>query len=230
MIGFAAKFRRSAVPHPSRRPLASTPKRFCVSWVIRATSSGVCAKAKGVSEMGKATLGLLLVVVSACTPAPQANLILGSVTPAPARIDAELASVSVEPAGRDRAVDPLPPSLAPLLPPWRAALQDALARKAIFRPGAPRRLSLMVKVLQYAVSGDTLTLFARYQLFENLPGDPIFSADVMTNVPVGSGEDAASALSNRALASRAIQANIVQFLDQLEAFAPQQHTGALLAS
>jgi hypothetical protein len=180
--------------------------------------------------MDKAMLGLLLVVVFACTPAPQANLNVGSVTPAPARIDAELASVSVEPASRDRAVDPLPPSLAPLLPPWRAALQDALARKAMFRPGAPRRLSLMVKVLQYAASGDTLTLFARYQLFDNPAGDPIFSTDVMTNVPLGSGEDPASVLRDRALASRAIQENIVQFLDQLETFARQRHTGALPAS
>jgi hypothetical protein len=180
--------------------------------------------------MGKAIFGLLLVVVSACSPAPQANLILGSVTPAPARIDAELASASVEPASRDRAVDPLPPSLAPLLPPWQAALQDALARKAMFRPGAPRRLSLMVKVLQYAVSEDTLTLFARYQLFDNPAGDPIFSTDVMTNIPGGCGGDAASALRDRALASRAIQANIVQFLDQLETFAQGQHTGALPAS
>jgi hypothetical protein len=109
----------------------------------------------------------------------------------------------------------------PLLPPWQAALQDALARKAIFHPGAARRLSLMVKVLQYAVSGDTLTLFARYQLFDNPAGNPIFSTDVMTNVPLGSGEDAASALRDQALASRAIQANVVQFLDQLETFARQ---------
>ena len=100
----------------------------------------------------------------------------------------------------------------------------------MFRPGAPRRLSLMVKVLQYAASGDTLTLFARYQLFDNPAGDPIFSTDVMTNVPLGSGEDPASVLRDRALASRAIQENIVQFLDQLETFARQRHTGALPAS
>jgi len=136
-----------------------------------------------VSEMGKAIFGLLLVVVSACSTAPQANLILGSVTPAPAQIDAELASASVEPASRDRALDPLRPSLAPLLPPWQASLQDALARKAMFRPGAPRRLSLMVKALQYAVSEDTLTLFARYQLFDNPAGDPIFGTDVDTHSP-----------------------------------------------
>jgi hypothetical protein len=153
----------------------------------------------GVSVVGKAILGLLLVVVFACTPAPQTNLVVGRVTPAPARIDGELAGISVEPASRDRAFDPLPPSLISLLPPWRAALQDALTRKAIFHSGAARRMSLMVKVLQYAVSGDALTLFARYQLFDNPAGDPIFSTDIMTNVPLGSGEDAASALRDQAL-------------------------------
>ena len=39
-----------------------------------------------------------------------------------------------------------------------------------------------------------------------------------------------SALRDRALASRAIQENIVQFLDRLETFARQRHTGALPAS
>jgi hypothetical protein len=58
----------------------------------------------GVSKMGKAILGLLLVIVSACIPTPRANLIVSGVTPASARIDAELASVSVEPASRDRDV------------------------------------------------------------------------------------------------------------------------------
>jgi hypothetical protein len=66
-------------------------------------------------------------------------------------------------AGRS---DPLPPSLVPFLPPRQAASQDALARKAIFHPDALRRLSLTVKVLQYAVPRDTLSLFARYQLFD----------------------------------------------------------------
>jgi hypothetical protein len=125
--------------------------------------------------MLKTMLGLLLPVVFACTPAPQANFFVGNVTPAPARINGELASISVEPASRDRAVDPLPPSLALFLPLWQATLQDALARKGTSRSGGVRRLSLKVKVLQYRVSGETLMLFARCQLFDNVAGNPIFN-------------------------------------------------------
>jgi hypothetical protein len=177
--------------------------------------------------MLRAIVGVLLLIVCACAPASPPELNIGNVKPAPARINADLASLDVEPASRDRAVDPLPPSLLPLLPPWRDALQDALSRTALFTPGAPRRMFLKVKVLQFAVSGGALNLFARYQLFDNPAGDPIFSTDVMTNIPIASGEDAASALRDQRLARRAIQANIVQFLDRLETLAQQQRTGAL---
>ena len=176
--------------------------------------------------MRRRMITLLLLVFPSCIPPPDPGMTLSSVPPATARIDAELASVTVEPASRDRAVNPLPPTLAPLLQLWQAALQDALARQAIFRSGAPRRVSLVVKVLDFSVSGDTLTLFARYQLFDNPAGDPVFSADVMTNMPLANGADTVSAIRNRTLATRAIQANITQFLDQLAVFARQPRTGS----
>jgi hypothetical protein len=74
--------------------------------------------------------------------------------------------------------------------------------------------------------GDTLTLFARYQLFDNPAGDPVFGTDIMTNAPVSTGEDATSAIRNRTQATRAIQANITQFLNQLSVFARQPKTGS----
>ena len=177
---------------------------------------------------------LLLVVFSACAPVPGTDLTLANVTPATARIDAALATVTVEPASRDRAVYPLPRTLTPLLPLWQAALQDALARQGIFQPSAPRRLSLVVKVLEFSLSGNILSVFARYQLFDIAGGNQVFSTDIMSNVGlsslatgVTSLEDPVVATQNRDEVIKAIRDNIAQFLAQLETFARQPAAGTL---
>ena len=73
-------------------------------------------------------------------------------------------------------------------------------------------------------------MFARYQLFDVPAGNPVFSADIMSNAGlsslatgVTSLDDPAVATQNRTQVIRAIQDNITQFLDQLEAFARQPH-------
>ena len=178
--------------------------------------------------MRYAAAGLFLAFLCSCSPVPETEFALASVTPATARIDAGLAAVTVEPSSRDRAVYPLPHSLSALLPLWQAALQDAVTRQGIFRPDAARRLSIVVKVLEFSLSGKILSVFARYQLFDVPAGNPVFSADIMSNAGlsslaagVTSLDDPAVATQNRTQIIRAIQDNITQFLDQLEAFARQ---------
>jgi hypothetical protein len=195
----------------------------------------VCLKAKWdrVMRMRYAIAGLFFALLCSCTPGPETEFALASVRPATARIDAALAAVTVEPASRDRAVYPLPRSLTPLLPLWQAALQDAVTRQGIFRPGAARRVSLVVKVLEFSLSGNILSVFARYQLVDVPAGNPVFSADIMSSVGlsslatgVTSLDDPAVATQNRTQIIRAIQDNITQFLDQLEAFARQPRGAA----
>jgi hypothetical protein len=195
----------------------------------------VCLKAKWgrVTRMRYAIAGLFFALLYSCTPVPETEFALASVTPATARIDAGLAAVIVEPASRDRAVYPLPRSLTPLLPLWQAALQDAVTRQGIFRPDAARRVSIVVKVLEFSLSGNILSVFARYQLFDVPARDAVFSADIMSNAGlsslatgVTSLDDPAVATQNRTQVIRAIQDNITQFLDQLGAFARQSDGAA----
>ena len=183
--------------------------------------------------MRYAAAGLFLAFLCSCSPVPETEFALASVTPATARIDAGLAAVTVEPSSRDRAVYPLPHSLSALLPLWQAALQDAVTRQGIFRPDAARRVSIVVKVLEFSLSGKILSVFARYQLFDVPAGNPVFSADIMSNAGlsslaagVTSLDDPAVATQNRTQIIRAIQDNITQFLDQLEAFARQPRGAA----
>jgi len=89
-----------------------------------------------VSRMHYGIGGLLAAFIISCSPIPETEFALASVTPTAARIDAGLAAVTVEPPSRDRTVYPLPRSLTPLLPVWQAALQDAVTRQGIFRSGS----------------------------------------------------------------------------------------------
>jgi hypothetical protein len=177
-------------------------------------------------------IACLLVVFCCCLHLPDTGLVITGASSAAAPIDAALAKITVEPASRDRAVYPLPRALTPLLPIWQAALRDALARQGIFRPGASRRVTRVVKVLEFSLSGNILSVFARYQLFGVPPGSPVFSTDIMSNVGlnslatgVTSLDDPAVATQNRAEVIRGIQDNITQFLDQLAAFARQPPGG-----
>jgi len=178
-------------------------------------------------RMRCAIAGLFFALLCSCSPVPETGLALARVTPTTARIDAGLAAVTVEPASRDRAVYPLPRSLTPLLPLWQAALQDAVTRQGIFRPEASRRVSIVVKVLEFSLSGKILSVFARYQLFADPAGNPVFSADIMSNAGLSSLATGVTSLDDPAVATQnrtqVIQDNITQFLDQLEAFARQPH-------
>jgi hypothetical protein len=180
-------------------------------------------------KLRRRTVALALLFLSYCAAASAAEVAPAAVTPGAARIEASLTSVSVKPASPDLAVSPLPSTLGLFLPVWRAALQDALERNGIFRAGAPRRLALEVSVLDFALSGRILDVLARYQLFDVASRTLVFSADIMSNqgmsglaVGVTSLEDPAVATSHRTEVNRAIEVNIVQFLDQLAAFARPQ--------
>jgi hypothetical protein len=206
---------------------------FDEAGAIRWRKSRACGEMRCVMRMRYAIAGLFFALLCSCTPVPETEFALASVTPTTARIDAGLAAVTVEPASRDRAVYPLPRSLTPLLPLWQAALQDAVTRQGIFRPDAARRVSIVVKVLEFSLSGNILSVFARYQLFDVPAGNPVFSADIMSNAGlsslatgVTSLDDPAVATQNRTQVIRAIQDNITQFLDQLEVFARQPRGAA----
>ena len=228
------QIRRGAMPYSPSRPRSRRRHRRSVARtrLFARGNRGPAPEGGRVMRMRYGVAGLFFALLFSCSPVPDTDFALASVTPATARIDAGLAAVTVEPASRDRAVYPLPRSLTPLLPLWQAALQDAVTRQGIFRPDAARRVSLVVKVLEFSLSGNILSVFARYQLFDVPAGNPVFSADIMSNVGlsglatgVTSLDDPAIATQNRTQVIRAIQDNITQFLDQLAAFARQPRGG-----
>src|SRR5205823_5387335 len=123
--------------------LAATNARWLPTCgTLWAGGNRAAAKWGRLMRMSYAIAGLFFAYLCSCSPVPETEFALTSVTAATARIDAALAAVTVEPASRDRAVYPLPRSLTPLLPLWQAALQDAATRQGIFRSDASRRVSI----------------------------------------------------------------------------------------
>jgi hypothetical protein len=176
-----------------------------------------------------ATLVLLLLSPSVRA----ADFDLAGIARAVAPIDAKMGNISVMPAGWPLEIYPLPPTLPSLLPGWRSALHSALLQARIFRSGSAPAMTLSVKVMEFALNGNTLSIFARYQLDSPGSAEPFFQTDVMTDAGVTSIDNglpvldsSARATQNRQQVDEAVRLNIAQFLDRLAAFT----TGPALAS
>jgi hypothetical protein len=116
-----------------------------------------------------------------------------------------------------------------VLPSWHSELQNALMRTAMLRGDPARPLSLSVKVMEFALTGNTLTVFARYQLNSPDSAAPIFQTDIMTDAGVTTIDNglpvldySARATANRQQVDRAVRLNIAEFVDRLEAFTAAQ--------
>jgi hypothetical protein len=163
-------------------------------------------------------------------PVPaSADVTVPDIAPAVVPIYGQLGKVSVVPAGASLEIYPIAPAVEPVLRHWEAALQTALTRTAIFRGGASAPLSLQVTVMEFARSGDTLIVFARYRLHQQGAPEPIFSADIMTDAGITSTDngintlvDSARIVQNPEQVKQAVRSNIAEFVDRLEAFAKNQ--------
>jgi hypothetical protein len=170
-----------------------------------------------------------LLVLLLSPPVAAADFNSAGIVRAGLPIDAEIGRISVMPAGWQLEIYPLPPTLQPLLPSWGSALRTALRQAAIFRGGSAPPLSLSVKVMECAVTGNTLTIFARYQLDSPDSVSPILQTDIMTDAGVTSIDNglpivdySARATENRQQVDQAVRLNIAEFIDRLEAFAADQ--------
>jgi hypothetical protein len=170
-----------------------------------------------------------LLVLLLSPPVAAADFNSAGVVRAGLPIDAELGRISVMPAGWQLEIYPLPPTLQPLLPSWGSMLRTTLRQAAIFRGGSAPPLSLSVKVMEFALTGNTLTIFARYQLDSPDSVAPILQTDIMTDAGVTSIDNglpildySARATENRQQVDQAVRLNIAEFIDRLEAFAVDQ--------
>ena len=157
--------------------------------------------------------GLML---SGCSVAPL-NFTPANVAPSSIRHNAALVSTNVTVASSTEATGKLNTAgaEADVASLWKSTLDDALVRMAIFRDDSPNKLSLIVKILELDVRSlgfDTSTT-ARYELIDRNTGKTIFTTDIKTS---GKASDYVGNDRARKSASRSVQANIEEFLVQIE--------------
>lgn len=150
-----------------------------------------------------------------CSVAPL-NFSPANVTASANRLDAALVSTNVTVASKEEAIGKMNTAgvEADISSLWKSTLDDALVRMALFRDDAPRKVSLIVKVLELDSRGLGFgaRTTARYELVDRNTGQTIFSTDVKTE---GKASDYFGSNRARKSASRSVQANIEEFLRQI---------------
>jgi hypothetical protein len=153
---------------------------------------------------------------------------------APMAIPATLADVSVMPAGPITWVYPVTPAAAPVLALWRDSLRRDLERAGLFSDNGPP-LSLRVHIMELTVSGNTVTVFARYQLWRPGAEQPLTDIDILTDAGVTSTyainpiNDSVQVILDPRRIGDAVGLNIADFVLHLEDYAERHPDWAALA-
>lgn len=143
---------------------------------------------------------------------------------APTPIPGVLNNISVAPAGPIVGVYPVTPAAAPVLALWRASLRQDLAGARLFSGYGPP-LSLRVRVMELTLSGHTVTVFARYQLWRPGVQEPLTDIDILTDAGVTSTDainpvtDSAQVMLDPRRIGQAVGLNIADFVLRLENYA-----------
>lgn len=133
-----------------------------------------------------------------------------------ARLNAALVSTNVTVASAEEATGKLNTAgaEADIAALWKSTLDDALIRMAIFRDDSPKKLSLIVKILELDLRslGYNARTTARYQLVDRNTGEVVYSTEIQTEE---GASDYVGVSRARKSANRSVQANIEEFLNQI---------------
>jgi hypothetical protein len=117
---------------------------------------------------------------------------------------------------------------------WRDSLHEDLDRAGLFSGNGPP-LSVRVRIMELTVSGNTVTVFARYQLWRPGAEQPLTDIDILTDAGVtgtyaiNSINDSAQVMLDPRRIGNAIGLNIADFVVRLEDYAAQHPGWATLA-
>jgi hypothetical protein len=137
------------------------------------------------------------------------------------KIDAEIKSLTVTTARADEATGAFALGVGPeTCALWRTSLQEALDKMLLFKDDSPKKISLSVKILKLDVPGAGLSFTtktdAKYEITDRSNGDILYSS-IINSEGTTPGNYAFLGLARaRESINRAVQNNILQFLQQLD--------------
>lgn len=174
--------------------------------------------------MRSIAFALLCASVSACATQPL-NFTPANVAASPVRFDASLVNVTV-------GLDSTPGNTlkkkridaggfeAEMQTLWKSSLEDSLARSAIFKDDAQRRLNLSVKIVRLALPKGAVVMHtgtvARYELIDRATGQPVYQTEIESDGRVNGSYAFMGATRARESINRSVQSNIEQFLASLQ--------------
>ena len=163
----------------------------------------------------------LTFALAGCATNPPMNFSVPNVGASVQKVDAELRSLTVSLARPDEKTGNMPAWAEAQVPAlWQTALTEALNRMAVFKDDAPRKVNLSVKVLALDVpsfgASMTTSTTARYELIDRATGAVIYTQDFSADGVVPMGHAFAGVIRARESVNRAVQNNIMQFLQALE--------------
>lgn len=177
------------------------------------------------------TLGALILsaVLGGCaTQAPTLDFVPTDVLPTGKKIDYELKSISVSIAKEDERKGETQVGLfgnqyeATFKQAIKDALEEAIAKSAVFNDLSNKKLALSAKVLQFetptfSTSFET-TAMIRYQLLDRSNGKLLFTRDLKSTGAVTFDYAFMGAIRYTEARNRAVRANVNQFIQSLSEF------------
>ena len=171
---------------------------------------------------------VILVLTGCATQAPTLSFVPGDVFPSKTKIDFELKSISVSIAQEGERVGETQVGLygnqyeASFKQALKDALEEAIAKSAIFNDLSSRKLALSAKVLQFqspaAGTTFTTTMVVRFQLLDRSDGKLLFTRDITSVGEVPFDFAFVGATRFTEARNRAARNNVNQFLQGLSEF------------
>jgi len=165
---------------------------------------------------------LTVLVLSGCaTSLPPLSFSVPNVGLSSHKIDAEIKSLTVTTARPDEATGEFALGVGPeTCNLWKTSLQEALDKMLLFKDDSPKKVSLSVKMLKLEVPSAgfsfTTKTDARYEITDRSTGDIIFSSIINSEGTTPADYAFLGLARARESINRAVQNNILQFLQALE--------------
>lgn len=163
-----------------------------------------------------------IILLSGCSATlPPVNFSVPNVGLSQRKIDADLKSITVTAGRPEELVGSIPANgTLEASQHWQIALTEAINKMAIFQDDAIKKVNLSVKVLEHHWSGlegeMSVRTTARYEIMDRKTGDLILTQNISSSgtVPLDSAFMGIARI--RESSNRAVQNNILQFLQALE--------------
>lgn len=172
--------------------------------------------------MKRCAMFVSILLLSACAQGvPPLNFSVPNVGPSATHIPAEVKSITVSMARPDEQTGhPLQAGNETIAPFWKTSLEEALNTMTIFQDDASKKVSLSVKVMKIDIptAGFSMTtdVGARYEILDRSNGAVIYTANINTSGTTPADFAFLGIARARESVNRAVQNNILQFLQALQ--------------